>query len=166
MWWWMRLVVYIFKFSPLGSTVFPKSPLVIHITCEFVWGMSMESKIEWSSTLISVGNFLNGKKSHVHSFFFLYHWRCVCRDFSAEQAPQEERDVSSVRRSCFPCTCVSSIHFEHWKEIRANRSHFMWHYFQLHAHLPTMNCLFPSRRCAIFSSQHNLMFWFSLMIRF
>lgn len=70
MWWWMRLVVYIFKFSPLGSTVFPKSPLVIHIMCEFVWGMSMESKIEWSSTLISVGNFLNGKKSHVHSFFF------------------------------------------------------------------------------------------------
>lgn len=67
---WMGLVIYMFKFSPLGSTVFPESPLVIHIMCEFVWCMSMESKIEWSSSLISVGNFLNGKKSHVHSFFF------------------------------------------------------------------------------------------------
>lgn len=91
--------------------------------------------------------------------FFLYCWWCVCCDFSVEQAPQEQRYVFSVQRSCFPCACMSSIHFEHWKEIRANCYHSVWHYFQLHAHLPMMNCLFPLLRCAILTPQHYLMLW-------
>ena len=156
--WWMGLLVYIFKFSPLGSTVFPESPLLIHIMCEFVWCLSMESKIKWSSNLISVGNFLNGKKSHVHSSFSSTLVKCALW-FQCWTSSTGTKGCVLSAEICFPCACVSSIHFEHWKAIRANRYHSVWHYFQLHAHLPTMNCLFPLRRWAIFSPQHYLMFW-------
>lgn len=154
---WMGLVVYIFKFSPLGSTVFPESSLVIRIMCEFVWSMSMESKTEWSSSLISVGSFLNGKKSHVHSFFSLPLAMCVLWFYCGTSSTKQRDGCVLSAEILFPTHLCILYSFWTLKEIRANRYHFVWHYFQLHAQLPRMDCPFPLLGWAIFSPQHHLM---------